>query len=138
MTATKLCMVAGCCELQAGQPLCEGHWQRHFAGLCVVADCDVRRRPETFDFACGRHARVWQRPQPRPVAIPATDKQRRLLLILFHEAGVTDRDERLAITGQIIGREVQSSNDLTLAEASVLIDQLKDALGMPAREGEPR
>jgi hypothetical protein len=43
---------------------------------------------------------------------------------LFHEAGISQRADRLAITGDIIGRVVLSSNDLSRAEMSVLLDRL--------------
>jgi hypothetical protein len=47
----------------------------------------------------------------------------------FNELGITDRDERLAYTSSIIGRDVTSANDLTKAEASRLIDAMALALG---------
>lgn len=66
-----------------------------------------------------------------------TDKQLRLLLVLFAEAGVRDRDERLAITGKIIGRTVNTSLDMSIEEASVCIDQLKQ-WGLPSLRKELR
>lgn len=67
------------------------------------------------------------------VTAPITPAQHRLVCALFTEAGVTDRRGRLYVTSEIVGRRVESSADLTLAEASTLIDELKAALG----EGEP-
>ncbi|MEC4763816.1 hypothetical protein VT930_11945 [Mycobacterium sherrisii] len=61
-----------------------------------------------------------------------TYRQHRMLHALFHDAGVADRDERLAITSQIVGRAVNTSTELTLAEASNLIDELLQ-WGMPSR-----
>lgn len=63
-----------------------------------------------------------------------TARQVRLLLILFSEAGIRDRDQRLAVTSRLVGRQVHSSNDLTIAEASALIDELKAAVDHRDRE----
>lgn len=66
-----------------------------------------------------------------------TPRQLRHVHGLWGQIGM-DRDERLAITSQIIGRKATSSNDLTVAEASVLIDKLHQVLGIPVRERNPQ
>jgi hypothetical protein len=53
-----------------------------------------------------------------------TDAQLRALHAGFRDLGITDRADRLALTCQIIGRQISSANDLYLAEASVVIDEL--------------
>jgi hypothetical protein len=53
--------------------------------------------------------------------------QRRMLMGSFNRLGLTDdsqRDHRLAITSDIVGRQVTSTGDLTPAEASRAIDTL--------------
>jgi hypothetical protein len=51
-------------------------------------------------------------------------KAKRAMHAAFNELGIKDRAERLHITQAIVGRELKSSNDLTLAEAKVLLDAL--------------
>jgi hypothetical protein len=55
-----------------------------------------------------------------PISRPQMSK----LLVLFNAAGIADREDRLAYTAKIIGREVESSTQLTESEASRLIDDL--------------
>lgn len=64
---------------------------------------------------------------PEPVAGPRgpSREQLRLLHTLMSEAGITDRASRLAYAGNLIGREVASSSDLTAAEASRTISALR-------------
>lgn len=72
-----------------------------------------------------------------PAAARITDTQRRAMLASFSEAGFdTDarsaegKAARLAYIGKTIGREIESTNDLTQDEASLVIDALKtDAQG---------
>lgn len=84
-------------------------------------------------------------PDPEPVAVdepplddepagtsdsqvgPLTHAQSKMLHALFNQCGFTDRDDRLRATVTIVGREVETSNDLTKHEASVLIDVLTQA-----------
>lgn len=42
----------------------------------------------------------------------------------WHLAGITDRADRLALTGQIVGRHLATSNDLTAVEALEVVDYL--------------
>ena len=63
---------------------------------------------------------------------PVTGRQRGMFLALFDEFGVVERDERLDITRRIVGRHVESANDLTSAEASKLIEALQKAKENPA------
>ncbi len=66
---------------------------------------------------------------PDPGSSPTPGKlskaQHRMLMGQFGGLGITDdREERLLATSIIVGREVESSNDLTRAEAKTLIDTL--------------
>lgn len=54
-----------------------------------------------------------------------TDAQMKALHASFNDAGITDREVRLDYCRNLIGREVESSKDLTKAEASRVIDALK-------------
>lgn len=53
-----------------------------------------------------------------------TQPQMRKLQASFKDAGITDRDQRLAYSRNAIGREITSSKDLTAREASVVIEML--------------
>jgi hypothetical protein len=58
-----------------------------------------------------------------------TDQQRRKIMALFGELGMsgTDRrDDRLSLTAEILGRDIDSTNDLTRTEAGVLIEDLEN------------
>lgn len=74
--------------------------------------------------------------QPAP-ASGITDPQSKNLHRMFNALGYTDRDERLALSSEVIGRDVASSNDLTREEASRLIDHLALALGEIPPSEEP-
>jgi hypothetical protein len=54
-----------------------------------------------------------------------TRAQSRMLLARFKELGVTDRDERLALLSDLLGRPLDTSNDLTKQDATWLLDGLK-------------
>ncbi len=51
--------------------------------------------------------------------------QLRKLHALYRELGITDRTQRLADIGRHLGNAVESSSDLTLDEAKVMIDHLE-------------
>lgn len=74
-------------------------------------------------------------PDPTPEQAPAddgsqqlTDAQKRKLGAVFGEAGVKDKEGRLNFTSVLLGRAVQSWNDLTRREAAYLIDVFERAL----------
>lgn len=56
-----------------------------------------------------------------------TEKQAKMLAVQMKEAGLTDRDEALSYFSGLIGRQLESTKDLTVSEASLLIDTLVDA-----------
>lgn len=51
--------------------------------------------------------------------------QNRKMHALFRDAEVTDRDERLVLTGLLLGRQLDTSAGLTPADANTVIDQLE-------------
>ena len=53
------------------------------------------------------------------------------------EAGITLRDDALKYVADVIGREVESRNDLTKSEASKVIEALQADLAQPFPEGAP-
>jgi hypothetical protein len=87
------------------------------AGLAAVLERAERVPAE--------QARVEQ-PQPAPDA--ATDAQLRKLGAVFTDLGVKgagERAERLRIAGEVVGRPLSSSRELTKREAQTLIDTLE-------------
>jgi hypothetical protein len=54
-----------------------------------------------------------------------TKAQLRALQAGFRDVGMTDRGQRLEETTAIIGRHIESANDLYEAEASTVIDELR-------------
>lgn len=68
-----------------------------------------------------------------------TDAQGRAMHAAFRDAGITDRDQRLAYCANLIGRPLTSSKYLTVGEASRVIDALKaDTDGTLPVGGEDR
>ena len=56
----------------------------------------------------------------------------------FNEAGVTERDDRLAYVSRVVGREVASSGDMTEADARQVLDSLTaDAEALRTGSEEP-
>ena len=53
-----------------------------------------------------------------------TDAQLRKIAASFGDLGITDRDDRLDYTREVVQRDVSSSKELTKREASVLIEAL--------------
>jgi hypothetical protein len=76
-------------------------------------------------------------PPPEPDAPPApmSISQRGMLFALFAQRGIEGREDRLSFARAAIGREIESSNDLSSLEASRVIDALRaGALGEHANE----
>jgi len=72
-------------------------------------------------------------PAPAPPApartLPAkrmTKAQQRMIMALCNELGITDRVDRLATLGGILGRDIDTSDDLSAEEASRVIDNLTE------------
>jgi hypothetical protein len=84
---------------------------------------------ETVPLPAGEQAVVDQAKQdfaatevpPRPIS----DSQRRKLHALFRDKGILDRDERLGYCGRVLDRVVPTSTDMTLDEASAVIEHLE-------------
>lgn len=54
-----------------------------------------------------------------------TPQQSKALHATFNDAGIKEREQRLDYCRKLIGRDIESSSDLTAAEASDVIDALK-------------
>jgi hypothetical protein len=63
-------------------------------------------------------------PEPEIAPVAATDAQKRQIFALMRDVGIADRQERLDLTGEAIGRTIESLTELTIGEASLLIDAL--------------
>jgi len=57
---------------------------------------------------------------------PVNAAQLKMMMSLFNKSGVTDRTERLTIIAGIVDRDVDSSKNLNVAEASKVINSLLD------------
>jgi hypothetical protein len=78
--------------------------------------------------------------EPLPVDEQAADtctlRQRSTMFALFRDAGMSDRDARMAFAATVVGRDLSSSKDLTKAEASEVIDKLKTLVeGLSIQDG---
>jgi hypothetical protein len=62
--------------------------------------------------------------RPAGEDVPITDPQLRMLHASYTQIGITDRQERLDFAAATVGRQIESSKDLTKGEASRLIDAL--------------
>lgn len=84
----------------------------------------------TADAASPEPERPAERPAPARQPKPVGPGKVRALQAAFGSFGLKtdqDRGERLAIMGQLIGRHVESTKDLTDAEASALLEELTRA-----------
>ena len=75
--------------------------------------------------------------QPGPATVPITPQQSKKLHAAMNEAGMTDRDLRLAFCVDQIGRDITTSSDLTKAEASRVLDALAELADSDQDEPEP-
>lgn len=65
-------------------------------------------------------------PDPTAADVPMiTDAQMRKMQAGFRELNLTDRGDRIAFTAEFIGRDLDSSKDLTKDEATALIDEIE-------------
>jgi hypothetical protein len=67
----------------------------------------------------------------RRMSLTITDAQMSKMHASFNELGITDKEQRLAYTVDVIGREVASSKELSKAEASRLLDRLQHDIEQP-------
>lgn len=65
-------------------------------------------------------------PEPDEMDTPVNTAAMRALHAAFRESGVTDRDERLALASQWIGRDIATAKELTAAEASEVLTRLAE------------
>lgn len=88
----------------------------------------VMARPSVDDVeeATAVAVEEWSAADEQDAPTLLTKAQSRALHAAFSEAGMSDRAQRLAYCSQLIGRELQSSADLTTAEASRVLDALRE------------
>lgn len=101
-----------------------------------------QQRPAAEGQQTAQRAPRPARPAAGPPPLPGEDKpatgqapaggisvsQRGMLMGQFDKLGITDRDARLRTLSTLVGRPLESSNDLTRAEASELITIAAEAL----------
>ena len=80
--------------------------------------------------ALRQRRRAQPEPEPEPEELRgtirmATDKQLQLLAIALGEMGLHDREDRLTFVGGLVGRELESSKELTAIEAKRVTDTVK-------------
>jgi hypothetical protein len=75
------------------------------------------------------------RQQPRTAGV--TEAQIRSMVTAFGERGIKARVDRLALISDVVGREVESSNDLTKAEANDVLKHLASIPVLPAADPQP-
>jgi hypothetical protein len=81
--------------------------------------------------------RTMSRPPRRESGVGISVDQSKALHASFNDVGITDREMRLAYCRNLIGRQIETSNDLTRAEASAVINALKADLETPFEEPQP-
>lgn len=66
----------------------------------------------------------------------ASDEQKRMIFALMRDVGLDqlDRDQRLGYTTRVVGRLIESSNELTSREAHLVIEDLQALAQLPANE----
>lgn len=57
-------------------------------------------------------------PGPGPAPATPTRAAFKRMFALLHECGLTGRDESLAVVGRVVGRDIESRDDLTTAEVA--------------------
>jgi hypothetical protein len=63
--------------------------------------------------------------------LPYSPEQRRMMMTLFAQLDISDRNERLKLSSAAVGRTITSANELTSDEASTIIDLLATAHSSP-------
>lgn len=97
----------------------------HDAAVVGQADYTDERLPTPAESAVEVDDPTPSRPPAGSPDDVITDKQMRMVGALMRERGITDRQERLDWVIGVIGRDVQSSSELTKSEASDVIGALK-------------
>jgi hypothetical protein len=108
--------------------------QRSIAEQAQPPAARPQRRNAAPEIPRSGRSRADGRGQPPPDAAGSdrsTTAQNRAMHALFREAAVTDRDERLKLTGLLLGRDIDTSAGLTSADASTVIDALNELAKAP-------
>lgn len=113
------------------------------AGIAVFAEEADDLEPAAVTVAAthtpaeATKATTRKRRDPKPDTEPSapvddtkpSEAQTKMAMASFAEAGVSDRTDRLAATGALVGRPVESWSDLSRDEASKVIDGLERVNG---------
>jgi hypothetical protein len=107
---------------------------------------DLWAKEDLVEFAQAANA-----PAPRPVASTPTRPERedaglmldttsplaRRMFAAMGEAGISDKDARLAMCSQVAGREIGSSKELTEVEAKAVIEHVRSLPEVAALQAQP-
>ena len=91
------------------------------------ASVPARRQPAAAKPAGRTAQRATAPPLPSDGPEPYTPTQRAKLMAGFDQVGIEDRGERLDTVARIIGRSIESANQLTKQEAGKVLDVLDQA-----------
>jgi hypothetical protein len=79
-----------------------------------------------------------EKPATQRMGLGVTDAQLAKMHASFNELGITDREQRLAYTGDVLGHDVTSSKELSKADASKLIERLTADIEQPFPDHDER
>lgn len=106
--------------------------------LRAVADVDLPPLPEE---AVGQAPEPVQTSAPEPTITrppgSITQPQMRMMMALLKQAGLSEREDRLDYCQTVIGRQVESSADLTKGEAQQILDCLVALTDAASDDPEP-
>lgn len=102
----------------------EAHALRRAFDVTGLPALDEQRPAEPPQPSGGLASALAHQEQPTEAVQMVTAAQLQKMHAMFSDAGITDRAGGLAYIGDVLGRPVESSKDLTLTEASRVIDAL--------------
>lgn len=100
--------------------------------LIAVGAADARKGVASAEEVAARAPSRKRQATPKPMSEPMS----RRLFGLLGDAGMRDRNDRLAYCSEVVGRELQSSTELTFDEGKLLIATLQEGIN-EAKTADP-